>query len=224
MKKIQMEASVRLAVICGLDLKKYLSKSRLKLRGWSERMIRQFLGLPDGTFHNPACPARPKLLYEKKRVFAAERTAACKAAARKASIRRILSQRAAEKRVEQTLKAATDVPLVVPDYRIAALKKAAIEGLRPGSRDVRFRNAERLREFMVTFLYRQIYPREFVAAIIERQPGASDATRVLDLRQRRAIAAKYPKLVRGLFGYSKDELKPQIWERSLVTNKAAAGA
>lgn len=54
----------------------YLSTLKLKERGWTDGMIRRFLGEPDATRPNPhyKCAA-PMKLYELKRV---ERTTFCK--------------------------------------------------------------------------------------------------------------------------------------------------
>ena len=51
----------------------YINKSLLKQRGWTESMIKTFLGEPDAEKDNPIYKsAAPMKLYDMKRVLAAE--------------------------------------------------------------------------------------------------------------------------------------------------------
>lgn len=73
----------------------YTTKSQLKERGWTDTMIKKFLGTPDATKVNPFySSAAPMGLYDVKRVKKVERTKAFKEAMEKSEARKAAAEKA----------------------------------------------------------------------------------------------------------------------------------
>ena len=104
----------------------YLTKPKLKERGWTDGMIRKFLDEPDTTRPNPyyKCAA-PMALYELKRVEKAERSAKFKAEIEKSAVRKQSAQKAVETKTEKAKKFARTVAVHVPTMDYDNLVKKA---------------------------------------------------------------------------------------------------
>ena len=106
----------------------YLSKPKLKERGWTDGMVRKFLGEPDATRPNPhyKCAA-PMGLYDVKRVEKVERSAKFKAEMEKLAGRKQSAQKAVKTKMQKAIEYARTVEIHVPtmDYE-KAVKNACL--------------------------------------------------------------------------------------------------
>ena len=97
----------------------YLTTPRLKERGWTDTMIKKFLGEPDATRDNPhyKCAA-PMKLYETKRVERVERRKSCKEYMAASAGRKASAQKGVKTKLERALDYARTVGINVPtmDY------------------------------------------------------------------------------------------------------------
>lgn len=104
----------------------YITKPHLKNRGWTDAMVKKFLGAPDATKPNPHYKsAAPMGLWLAKRVNQAERTAAWKAEKEKSVGRKASAQKAVKTKTQKAIEFAQTVAITVPtmDYD-KAVKKA----------------------------------------------------------------------------------------------------
>lgn len=97
----------------------YLTTPRLKERGWTDTMIKKFLGEPDATRDNPhyKCAA-PMKLYETKRVERVERRKSFKEYMEASAGRKASAQKGVKTKIEKALEYARTVGINVPtmDY------------------------------------------------------------------------------------------------------------
>jgi hypothetical protein len=104
----------------------YLSTPKLKERGWTDGMIRKFLGEPDAMRPNPhyKCAA-PMKLYELKRVERTERSKKYQAEKEASAQRRQSAAKGVTTKREKSIQFASTVEINVPlmDYN-ELLKKA----------------------------------------------------------------------------------------------------
>lgn len=107
-----------------------LTASELKARGWSETMIRRFLGPPCAKARNPHCHSvRPMRLYGLHKVVAAEadpQFANARARARAAAERATAGHQA---RIQAAKDMAWGLPIALPDISAAALRANARDQL-----------------------------------------------------------------------------------------------
>lgn len=97
----------------------YITKPHLKNRGWTDAMVKKFLGAPDMTKPNPHYKsAAPMGLWLAKRVNQAERTAAWKAEKEKSVGRKASAQKAVKTKTQKAIEFAQTVAIMVPtmDY------------------------------------------------------------------------------------------------------------
>lgn len=107
-----------------------LTASELKARGWTETMIRRFLGPPCATARNPHYrSARPMRIYAVARVDVAERSPGFREAESRARLASARSRTAHETKVKAVVSAAWGIPVALPDVTDSALKANARERL-----------------------------------------------------------------------------------------------
>ena len=97
----------------------YITKPHLKNRGWTDAMVKKFLGAPDATKPNPHYKsAAPMGLWDAKRVSKAERTAEWKAEREKSAGRKASAQKAVKTKTDKAKEFAQMVEIHVPvmDY------------------------------------------------------------------------------------------------------------
>lgn len=98
-----------------IDYKPVLSISKIKERGWSEAMVRKFLGDPDGQKKNPFYQnAAPMKVYFKERVIAAEQTPDFIAAQQKLVGKKIAADKAVQTKKERAISFATSIKITIP--------------------------------------------------------------------------------------------------------------
>lgn len=93
----------------------YLTTPRLKERGWTDAMIKKFLGEPDATRDNPhyKCAA-PMKLYDTKRVERVERRKSFKEYMEASAGRKQSAQKSVQTKLEKALEYARSVGTNVP--------------------------------------------------------------------------------------------------------------
>ena len=93
----------------------YITKPHLKNRGWTDAMVKKFLGAPDITKPNPHYKsAAPMGLWDAKRVSKAERTAEWKAEKEKSVVRKASAQKAVKTKTDKAKEFAQTVEICVP--------------------------------------------------------------------------------------------------------------
>lgn len=104
----------------------YLAKPKLKERGWTDGMVKKFLGDPDATRPNPyyKCAA-PMGLYDVKRVEKVERSAKFKAEMERSASRKQSAQKAVETKTQKAMEYARTVAISVPTMDYDKLVKKA---------------------------------------------------------------------------------------------------
>ena len=109
-----------------------LTMPALKVRGWTEGLVRKFLQEPDATAPNPMYKsAAPMRLYRKSRVMAAERAEGFAEAAEMASRRSRKATEAAAVKREAAMKWAKSVDISVPQIsRAEAIRRGYAEKAR----------------------------------------------------------------------------------------------
>lgn len=104
----------------------YVTTSALKERGWTDGLIKKFLGEPDDTKPNPHYrSAAPMKLYDMKRVEKTERSAKFKAEKEKSATRKQSAAKAVETKREKALTFAREVKINVPTMDYDKLMKKA---------------------------------------------------------------------------------------------------
>ena len=92
-----------------------LNKTELLQRGWTKKLIQDFLGEPDWTEQNPKYKtAPPTQLFSMKRIKKAERTKKFKTAMEKVTKRRESAEKAIETKTEKTWDIVSSVKIKVP--------------------------------------------------------------------------------------------------------------
>lgn len=97
----------------------YLTKAKLKEKGWTDGMVKKFLGEPDMTKPNPYYKsAAPMGLYDIKRVAKVERSAKFKEELEKSSGRKQSAQKAVKTKKDKAVEYAKMVEVHLPqmDY------------------------------------------------------------------------------------------------------------
>jgi len=93
----------------------YITKPNLKNRGWTDAMVKKFLGAPDMTKPNPHYKsAAPMGLWLAKRVNQVERTAEWKAEKEKSAGRKTSAQKAVKTKTDKAKEFAQTVEIHVP--------------------------------------------------------------------------------------------------------------
>ena len=107
----------------------FLTKTKLKERGWSDRMIREFLGPPDRKKRNHRHGSKNRIcLYKLRRVEDAERTPEFARLKAEAQRRRQVSLAAAEVQRRQTIASVSQRPPIrVPLFAMDELTRRAVE-------------------------------------------------------------------------------------------------
>lgn len=99
----------------GLDRADCYNRTEVKARGWTDALIRRFLGEPDATRENPRYKsAAPVRLYLRDRVEATEATAEFRAAVATGSNRRAGARKAIETKMERLRAELAAVRIEVP--------------------------------------------------------------------------------------------------------------
>lgn len=190
---------------------RYVSLKGLKARGWTEALVRQFLGPEDRTVPNPHYASAPPMrLWALERVEAVEGTEAFRQALERARKRVEAARRGAEKRRELTLDLAKTLPLEVPRLSLEELAEAAASSYRERTgKRVAFRpwgEPDPLRDRLcVNFLRHEATEYEEYLDEFWGKPGTREAYLVLWERFARAVAEAYPELAK--------EAKRQLRER-----------
>lgn len=184
-----------------------LTKATLKSQGWTEALIKQFLGEPDETPPNPKyANASPMCLYRLNRVQDVEKTGAFQEARRKAESRRANGRNAAEKKRQALLDQVQNLEIDVPIYPMDELLIQARQHYDERQCAMEFRNGiERTRayadsdpEFLyriaVNFLRHECTHYERWLVDVTSQVGADAARLEIKLRVLEEIARHYPEL------------------------------
>ena len=184
-----------------------IARSRLRERGWTDKMVRELLGEADERRPNRRYPERPDMyLYLLERVEDVERTDAFFELLDQSERRKEAGEKAAQKaketRLTRTVSQVEGLEIVLPRLEPDELIRRACESYNAW---IVAEDAERepatpegkewfLKIISVNFLrhsvpgYRELYDG------LHRQPGAAEGRRRLNERIYQAIARMYPDL------------------------------
>lgn len=106
----------------------YITKTQLKERGWTDGMVKKFLGEPDATKPNPFYKsAAPMGLYEEKRVKKIERSAKFKNEKDCSASRKQAARKAVNTKKDKAIEFAKSVEIHLPQMNYNKLIKKACE-------------------------------------------------------------------------------------------------
>lgn len=177
-----------------------VTASELKARGWSETMIRRFLGEPCSRASNPHCRPGPMMrLYGWHRVQAAEAGADFRQAMEKARAASRRASQAHRAKVEASIREAWRIPIALPqrlDEPMRAAGQADLSLARGGQRTFGMGLDDLVAAGAVQRLLEACEPSLW--ALDERfgTPGVRAARVVVRKRILSAIAARHPWLRR----------------------------
>lgn len=178
-----------------------LNKQALKYRGWTEKLIRDFLGQHDEERVNPRYKcAAPQKLFRASRVEKAEASEAFRSAREAADKRSIAAKDAAENRRQETIAWSESVPISVPTMPMRKLVRLACdhynaltwgEGKRRASptSDIAF-----LKRICVNTLRHAMSPYDALFDKTYGHVGCDAAKDIIRDRVYEAIADAYPDL------------------------------
>ena len=108
--------------------KPFITRFRLKERGWTDGMIKKFLGEPDDTLVNPVfrCAA-PMVLYDINRVKRIEKRKTFKEVLEKSKSRKISAQKSVKTKMKQALDYVDQVKIEIPIMEIDLLFRKACD-------------------------------------------------------------------------------------------------
>jgi hypothetical protein len=174
----------------------FLNGKELAARGWTQAMIRDFLGSPDHTVFIPGFPnAAPMLQFALARVEAAESTEKWAQRLEQAARRSAVSRAAANRRREEMLRlvAADDVP--IPRLPPDVLTDRAVRHSEP--RDAPAAKADRgtLNRWKVNYLRHELIQFDATIEGLFGQVGRAAAEKLMRRRALEAIGRTYPDLL-----------------------------
>lgn len=109
-----------------LEKEQWISMAGLKARGWTPKLIEQFLGQPERTAPNPHYRSAPPMrLWSLKSVIAVEETPAFQTALAQARRRQEGAKKGAEHKQTLTLELARSLPLKIKKMPLHKLLRAA---------------------------------------------------------------------------------------------------
>lgn len=184
------------------------SKSQLKQRGWTEKLIREFLGEPDESSENPhySCAA-PVCFFSMKRVHRSEKSKRFLRAKQVADQRKAAAKKAAETKLQKTadlVKALID-QIDVTYLDMPTLLRSAIESYNAHQKQLGKDNYastcsawqdndEFLARICVNYLRHHCTPYHQHLDSLSGKVGTRDAYRTIKEEVLEAIAWAYPAL------------------------------
>lgn len=183
--------------------RQFINKKDLtKVRGWTPKLIKDFLGEPDRRTENPMYKcAAPMCLYDLRKVKRIERTRKFQEEAPKAQERSRRAARAAEKRKADLLAKIEAVDVQVPVLPYEQLVRRACESYndhKSGESDLLRATPESAPEFLdricVNYLRHELTEYENHLESVFGKAGAEDARVEIKLRILDAISEVYPEL------------------------------
>lgn len=181
----------------------YLSKSKIKERGWTDTLIRKFLPVHDTERPNPHYrKAPPMLLYLEERVLEAEQSPAFKESVDKGLKRKLGAKKAVDAKKSHLLEEIENLTIEVPYLDKATLLKKACEHYYTiwshlGSKEkYASLNAGEafLHRIVVNYLRHAVSSYEQALAQTAGRVGRKDAGFLIRKKVYGAIAEKYPWL------------------------------
>ena len=187
----------------------YITKPHLKNRGWTDAMVKKFLGAPDATKPNPHYKsAAPMGLWDAKRVSKAERTAEWKAEREKSVGHKASAQKAVKTKTDKAKEFAQTVEIHVPvmDYNMAVKRACSSyndwhEYDRYGRYNIHFEPASStesypdfLRRITMNYLRHECTSYEDELYKLFGKTGVNEAHDILQRRINDEIRRVYPQL------------------------------
>jgi hypothetical protein len=177
----------------------FLTKAKLKERGWTDSLIKQFLPLPDKTkmnLHHKSGP--PVCLYRQERVTMVESSEEFVTAAAATAARRRSAQNAVETKRAKTVAYVSSVKIEVPKMENDLLVKRACEhfNLKQDRERGAYSDSDPLflSRISVNYLRHQMTAYEDHLRETAAQVGAREAYLDIKVKVLNAIGAAYPFL------------------------------
>lgn len=186
----------------------YITKSHVIERGWTERLIKKFLGEPDATRPNPMYKcASPMKLYDKKRVQRIERRKSFKEEMESTTKRKDSAQKAVSTKIEKALSYANTVEIEIPvmnyndvinqacrSYNDWHSERCARNGEFFEYADPRTSDSDFLKRITINYLRHECSDYEQQLYSIYGKTGVQEAHDILQKRINDEIKRIYPQL------------------------------
>jgi hypothetical protein len=167
-----------------------LNISDLKERGWTQGLIKRFLGEPDATRPNRYRNRRrsPVKLYQVNRVTELEASPEFAAAKSKAMARSKAATEAAHRRAASLLAEVDAIEIAVTRISLPTLRRAAMRGkFKPNG-------SGRVRRWMVNHARHNLTEYDAIIEGLFAKVGKRQAYKLVKVRTLQAIATVYPEL------------------------------
>lgn len=180
----------------------YISLAGLKKRGWTDRLVEDFLGREDRTATNPHYRSGPPMrLFARSRVEAVEKEPRFQEALARAQKRQARAQKGVERKRELTLEQARTLPLTLTRIPLEQLaQRARAHYLHRTGEVVQFApwgSPDPFRDRLcVNYLRHQATEYDEHLEQIEGRVGVRSAYRLLWERIVQAIETAYPELAK----------------------------
>jgi hypothetical protein len=171
--------------------------SKLKDRGWTQGLIKRFLGEPDATRPNRYRNRRrsPVKLYKVSRVEEAEASPEFAEAKSKAMVRSEAATKAAQRRAASLLAEADAIAISVMRISLPTLRQAAVQFERDKWKGNGHRaNKGKVRRSMVNHARHNLTGYDAIIDGLFAKVGKRQAYKLLKVRTLEAIATVYPEL------------------------------
>jgi hypothetical protein len=174
----------------------------LKARGWTDGLIKRFLGEPDATRRNPFYRrGSPMKLYEVSRVEEVETLPEFAEAMRKAKIRSKATSQAMQRQADSLLAVVKAIEITVRRIDLQTLRRLAIkeweaDKLERGRFDADGQEADEatVRRWMVNYIRHHLTAYDAIIDGLFGRVGKQPAYELLKSRTLQAIAKVYPEL------------------------------
>jgi len=192
----------------------YISLAGLKKRGWTDRLVEEFLGREDRTATNPHYRSGPPMrLFARSRVEAIEKEPRFQEALARAQKRQARAQKGVERKRELTLEQARTLPLTLTRIPLEQLaQRARAHYLERTGEPVRFApwgSPDPFRDRLcVNYLRHQATEYDEHLEQIEGRVGVRSAYRLLWGRIVQAIETTYPELAEEARRQYRERVEP----------------
>lgn len=209
----------------------YITKAQVVARGWTESMVKKFLGEPDATKTNPMYKcAAPMKLYDVKRVERIERSKSFREYMEAAAARKASARKAVTTKLEKALNYAKSVEIEIPAMDYTEVVKRACRAYndwrqydRNGFLDIDFipadprhSDADFLRRITTNYLRHECSSYDEHLCELFGKTGVNEAHDILQRRINDEIKRTYPQLNPRLRRYVlMTEVWPYISEQEL---------
>lgn len=198
---------------------KFLIKSKILSRGWTESGIKRFLKTPDDERPNPYNKqGAPMQLYLLERVEAIEATSEFQEWRAKAQKRRAAAKKGAETRKSKSLKSIEQVIIKVEVLELDQVQKRAIDSYNARSDNLASAASDLdfLDRITVNYIRHNLTSYDHMLDFVKGKTGVEDGSLLIAKRIFASIAERYPSLADECARQYEDAKREGKYKRGLV--------